>query len=221
MNPGEITHVAVGRASTLEVGNRTARTGIDKRPVQSRVAVTSHGIESDVVSDTKHHGGVDQAVYLYLAEDRAWWARTLEHDLPPGTFGENLIVEGLADTPLRAGDVLHLPDLTLQVTAPRIPCSILAAHLGLPDFVKRFVDAGRPGVYLRVLREGTVGAGDAVRHEPSDGIPISDLYTEWYARPHDAARIARGLASPVAHRLRDRLLEWQEELAAPESPTDG
>ena len=50
----------------------------------------------------------------------------------------------------------------LEVTFARIPCVTLAERMGDPGFVRRFREAGRPGLYARVLREGDVRAGDAV-----------------------------------------------------------
>ncbi len=48
----------------------------------------------------------------------------------------------------------------VQVTSPRIPCVTFQSWMDEPHWVKRFAAAGRPGAYLRVLAEGTVGAGD-------------------------------------------------------------
>jgi MOSC domain-containing protein YiiM len=43
-----------------------------------------------------------------------------------------------------------------EVTQPRVPCY----KMGLPRFVKMFLESCRVGFYLRVLEEGEVGAGD-------------------------------------------------------------
>jgi MOSC domain-containing protein YiiM len=32
-----------------------------------------------------------------------------------------------------------------------------------PGFIAEFIDGGRPGAYLRIVEEGVVRAGDAVR----------------------------------------------------------
>lgn len=39
--------------------------------------------------------------------------------------------------------------------------------MGDPQFVKRFAGMKRPGAYLRVLREGPLGAGDHVTLVPA------------------------------------------------------
>jgi len=203
-----IVSVLVGRPESLKVGKRTVRTGIHKRPASGPVHVGELGLEADAVVDERHHGGADQAVYLTLAEDLAWWSAELGHEVAPGRFGENLVVAGLADLELCIGDRLRMPGVELELTAPRIPCSVLAASMGDPGFVTRYRDAKRPGAYARVVQAGPVQAGDPVEHAPGDGIPLLELYTEWYARPHDPAVLRRALASPVAHRTRDKLAGW-------------
>ena len=48
----------------------------------------------------------------------------------------------------------------MKATSPRIPCSTSQGWMDEPHWVKRFTEHGAPGAYLRVLAEGTVGAGD-------------------------------------------------------------
>ena len=59
----QILSVNIGRPEHVE--GHTALTGICKRPVAGPVAVGPLGVEGDAVMDTKNHGGLDQAVYLY------------------------------------------------------------------------------------------------------------------------------------------------------------
>ena len=74
------------------------------------------------------------------------------------------------------GDVLRVGSARIQVTKPRQPCFKLAAHVGLPDFPRRFLDSGRTGWYARVLEEGPVSAGDRVsREESGHGPTVYDV----------------------------------------------
>lgn len=142
---------------------RGVRTGLWKRPADGPVFVGELGLEDDLVGDLRIHGGRDKAVYAYDAEDIAWWEAELERDLGPGFFGENLTVSGVGASGASPGDVWEVGHAVLEVSEPRTPCWKLAEKVGEPGFMKRFVAAGRPGTYLRVLREGEVAAGDAVR----------------------------------------------------------
>jgi MOSC domain-containing protein YiiM len=207
-----LLNINIGRMTPLPGVKGVGQTGIFKTPVAGPVMVTTLGLEGDAIADTRHHGGPDQAVYVYGAPDYAWWAAELGRPLLPGTFGENLTLDGLASAVLSVGDRLHLAEVVLEVTAPRIPCATLAARMGEPAFVKRFRAAERPGVYCRVLRQGQAAAGEAVRLEPHPGptITVLEMFRDYYANEWDEAKLRHHLAAPVA--IRDRV-EMAERLA--------
>ena len=159
--------VSVNISSLIEDASQIfgskVKTGIYKRPQSGRVKVDFSGLEGDVICNSKHHGGADQAVYAYSMEDYVFWRQLLNYLPKPGAFGENLTLSGLDFSSLCIGDILILPDLKLQVTAPRIPCRTLSSALKRKDFAQEFIKANRPGAYLRVIQEGTVGESDDVK----------------------------------------------------------
>ena len=59
--------------------------------------------------------------------------------LRPGAFGDNLTLSGLDLSSLCIGDILILPDLRLQVTAPRIPCRTLSSAIKQKNFLRKFI----------------------------------------------------------------------------------
>ena len=183
---------------------RAASTGIMKTPVAGRARVGALGVHGDVQVAKKHHGGPDQAVYVYTSDDYAWWAGALGEPLDPGTFGENLTVSGVESALVRVGDRFRAGTVLLEATAPRIPCGTLAARMNDRGFVKRFQQAGRPGFYARVLEEGEVGAGDAVTVErAADGnVTMLEAYRLWLEGRDDEAALRRALESPLAERYR-------------------
>ncbi len=162
------------------------------------------GLESDVVQNKKHHGGPDQAVYVYGAADYAWWSEQLQTDLEPGMFGENLTISDLESASFNIGDRLRIGTVLLEVSASRIPCSTLAARMGDAGFVKKFKQARRPGLYCRVLEEGEVQVGDTVTLEPSEAEYLSVIDTfDWFYEPNPSLEmIQKVLAAPVAIRAR-------------------
>jgi MOSC domain-containing protein YiiM len=156
---------------------KSGRSGIDKRPVDGPVAVASSGVDGDTICDTANHGGPDQAVYAYACEDLAFWAAELGQQVDPGGVGENLTMSGVDCSGAVIGERWQIGDAVLQVRAPRIPCRVFAGFRGVPDLIKRFIAAGRPGCYLAVERPATVRAGDAVRvlDRPDHGVTVADL----------------------------------------------
>jgi MOSC domain-containing protein YiiM len=207
-----VLSVNAGQAAPIQSGRKHWQTGIYKQPVSGPVEVTAEGLAGDAVLNRKHHGGPDQAVYVYTAEDYAWWAGELGRELAPGTFGENLTLEGLRSAELVIGDRLEVGEVMLEVTAARIPCGTLAARMGDRYFVKRFKAAERPGVYCRVIRAGRVRTGDTVvlTRYPGEPLSVLEMFREFYNEDPDEAMIHRHLRAPVA--IRDR--EYQEERLA-------
>jgi MOSC domain-containing protein YiiM len=177
----------------------TIRTGIFKQPVDGRVMVRRLNIDGDGQGDLKVHGGRDMAVYAYPVEHYAFWEKQLgRHAFPCGQFGENLTVQGFMEGDTRVGDTVQVGGALLQVTQPRIPCFKLALRLETgTDFLKRFLDSGRAGYYLRVIQEGEIGAGDAIeRLDPDERSATIEEFLQTYLHgKEDAARLRRVLSS--------------------------
>ena len=150
----QLLSVNIGQKRTQPKGSEKETTGIYKLPVQEPVEIKSLGIQRDFICDQKNHGGPDQAIYVYGVLDYQWWSKELGKELAPGTFGDNLTVSELESTPFNIGDRLHIGSVILEVSAPRIPCSTLAARMGDPQFVKKYRQAERPGLYCRVISRG-------------------------------------------------------------------
>jgi len=203
MDDMRVTSVNVGREETIHHGDRHFTTGIRKRPADGAVFIGADSVAGDTISDRKHHGGADQVVYAYSADDYAWWSEQLGHELEPGTFGENLTIEGLP-TDMNVGDRLLIGEVLLEATAPRIPCSTLAAQMQDAGFGMAFRRAERPGIYFRVLNEGEVSAGDAVTciDNPAPIVSILELYRLAYDLRPDPDTLERYLEAPLAERMR-------------------
>jgi MOSC domain-containing protein YiiM len=156
---------------------KSGRSGIDKRPAAGPVLLGAGGVAGDTICDTRHHGGPDRAVYAYAAEDLAYWSAELGLELVAGNAGENLTLSGVDCSGAVVGERWQVGDALLRVTGPRAPCGVFAGFLGVPDLVRRFLHAGRPGAYLAVDRSAEVAAGDpvAILDRPAHGVTVADL----------------------------------------------
>src|SRR5262249_43831792 len=116
-----------------------------------------------------------KAVYAYAGVDYAFWRSELGSDLEPGAFGENLTIDGLDVSHAVIGERWQIGSATFEVSQPRVPCYKLGIRVGDPEFPRRFAAAERPGAYLRIVHEGTVGAGDtvAIMHRPRHGLTVA------------------------------------------------
>ncbi len=200
----QLMSVNIGQARPMNNGKASGKSGIYKLPTDEAVQITRDGLRGDVICDLENHGGDDQAIYVYGIPDYEWWSALLGQALAPGTFGENLTVSGLLSSHFAIGDFLHIGEVTLQVTAPRIPCATLAARMDDPAFVKRFRHGERPGLYCRVLTEGSLRVGATVRHEAYSGETVSaiEVFRNWYAPIKDEDWIRRYHAAPIALRAK-------------------
>jgi MOSC domain-containing protein YiiM len=159
------------------------RTSIDKRPVTASVPVTALGLETDQVSDTRSHGGVDQAVYAFAREDLDHWQAELGRPIRDGQFGENLTTSGLDVNESEVGERWRIGTVVLEVASVRIPCNDFKSWQRRSGFdatawVKRFTAVGRPGPYLRVVQEGVLTVGDPIEvvHRPGHGVTVTTMF---------------------------------------------
>ncbi|MBI5351142.1 MAG: MOSC domain-containing protein [Chloroflexi bacterium] len=213
----KLISINIGQERTLQNGNKVETTGIYKIPTSESVEINSLGISNDFIASKKHHGGPDQAVYVYGGADYDWWSQELKREITPGMFGDNLTISELECAQFNIGDRLYIGGIILEVTAPRIPCSTFAARMGDPLFVKKFKEAERPGLYCRVIQEGSVKAGDDVRIEkvsPEKTVSLIQVYRDYYVKDRSEETIRRHLSSPIAIRMRVQLEEELDRLLA-------
>ena len=203
----KLLSINIGKERQQQRSDYVETTGIYKMPVDRPVEIKSLGIEGDAICDTKHRGGPDQALYIYGGADYAWWGQELGKELTPGTFGDNLTISDLESATFNVGDYIHIGEVTLQVTSPRIPCGTFATRMGDPQWVKKFRAAERPGLYVRVVKEGTIQAGDLVTVEKYTGetISIVQMYRDHYDKNYSEELLRRYLNSPIDIRNRKHL----------------
>lgn len=183
-----MSHLAglyLARAAVLEPHG--VRSAILKAPV-ARARATHLGLAGDEQADRRYHGGPAQALHQF-----AWrsYARIVEvfpalaGVAVPGSIGENLSCPDLDENSVCIGDRFRIGEAEVEVSQPRRPCTKIDLRYGVHGLATFLHEARIPGWYLRVVREGELGVGDAV-----------DLV----ARPNPAMSIARLLAILGAHR---------------------
>jgi MOSC domain-containing protein YiiM len=176
--PMSLLSINVGLPREVGYQGKTVTTSIFKSPVSGRVRVTALNVEGDRQSDLSVHGGVDKAVYIYPSEHYEFWRNELPGTtLSWGAFGENLTTLGLDESTMHIGDTLRIGTAEFSISQPRMPCFKLGIRFGRPDILKRFLQSGRTGFYLRVQREGDIEAGDpiTVLSRDEQAITVSDI----------------------------------------------
>ena len=155
--------VNVGKPREIAWRGKTVYTSVWKEPVEGRRLVRRLNIDGDAQGDLAGHGGEHRAVMVYQMDSYYYWERELKrHDFKFGQFGENFTVEGLADSEVSIGDRFRIGGAEFEVTQPRVTCYRVGIRMDEPTMAALLVAHHRPGFYLRVLKEGEVGAGDEI-----------------------------------------------------------
>ena len=165
----KIEALCVAKPKTIAHQGRTISTGIYKSPVEGSRMVRRTNIEGDGQADLSVHGGIDKAVYAFPREHYAFYQEALGGGpYAFGQFGENLTVSGLLESAVRIGDRYRAGGALLEVSQPRSPCFKFAIKMGTPEAVRLCLLSARTGFYLRVIEEGPIEAGDAIRQDFTD-----------------------------------------------------
>jgi MOSC domain-containing protein YiiM len=172
-----VLSVNVGAVREVLWRGETVTTAIWKSPVDGRVAIRGVNLDGDDQADRQVHGGRDKAVYAYAREDYDAWRDRHDVATTPGQFGENLTVEGVDLRQAIVGEQWEVGSALLEVAQPRLPCFKLGIRMNDPRFPKRFQAEERMGAYFRIVREGDVGAGDAIAivSRPEHGVTLADM----------------------------------------------
>ena len=205
--------IAICTGKLQAFSTKSGQTGYFKQPQSGPVRVTKDGVQGDEIADLKHHGGLDQAVYLFGDKDRQAWEARLNRSCPAGYFGENLLISELASADLYLGDLLTIGDVVLQITSPRIPCATYAAVTQDKTALKDFYAAKMPGAYARVLKGGSITADDTCIQVSYEGerISVVENMTAYHSNFTDQDFLRRALTVPAHHKLH---LEAKARLAS-------
>lgn len=141
--------------------------GVPKLPVE-RAWVGPFGLAGDGHRGDTVHGGPHRAVALFAIEA----IRRVQadgHPIGPGSAGENLTTEGIEWASLPIGTRAAIGDrLVLEISKPDMPCDTIAGAFsdGRSGRISILTHPLDSRMYARVLVEGEVRPGDAIRLLP-------------------------------------------------------
>jgi MOSC domain-containing protein YiiM len=204
----KVLSVNVGSVRAFEYRGRSVRSAIWKSPAAGRIAAQGVNLAGDEQADRAAHGGPDKAVYAYSVEDARWWEQEIGRPLSYGEFGENLTTQGIEVNDALVGERWEIGTAVLEVSEPRVPCWRLGVRMSDETFPRRFVQALRPGAYLRIVVQGDVGAGDEIRvvERPDHDLTVRDVFRIYTQDRDEAGRL---LAVP---RMSESWRRWAADL---------
>jgi MOSC domain-containing protein YiiM len=141
-----------GKIVSLNISDKK---GVRKKPVDEVTIKTGYGIEGDAHASSEWHRQVS-----LLALESIKKMQDLGLDVKPGDFAENITTEGL--------DLLSLPVGTHLVIGKEIEAEVSQIGKECHTRCAIYYQAGdcvmpKEGIFVRILKGGTVRVGDPVR----------------------------------------------------------
>ena len=208
---GVVVSVNVGLPRDVAWQGRTVRTAVWKQPVTGRIFAGRLNLAGDGQADLHAHGGEQRALLVYQLESYRHWASYLgRSDLVAGNFGENLTVDGLADSEVCIGDRFRIGGAVVEVSQPRDTCYRVGIRLQHPEIPALLVAHRRPGFYFRVIQEGEIGPGDRIE-KLSDGpehMTVAEIDALLYSAEHPLEALRRAIRIPALSK------DWQGSMQA-------
>ncbi len=202
--------VSEGDPNAKDPTQRAWTSGFGKRSVQGPVSIDTCGVSGDEIADRLHHGTPDKAVLLYAASHYDnWQAEHPELSFHPGGFGENITVDDVSELTVCIGDRVRSGTLELEISQPRQPCWKIARYWQSKTMTKEVTQSGRTGWYARVIRAGSLSAGDRLDliSRPHPDWPIARANDIMFSRESDRVAVHELMAlSELSH-------EWKADIA--------
>lgn len=202
----------IGTPTTILWNGKEEQTGIFKRPVDTPIAINHFDVGDDTIIDRVHHGGTNKACYLFSSDTYPYWKKLYPKlDWDWGMFGENLTVEHLDEASIRIGNVYRIGSALVQVSQPREPCYKLGLRFGDQSVLKKFIAHGRPGMYVRVLKEGKVSQGDEMRlvEQSKNTLTVQQFYHLIFQKDKSRALLAAFMQNTaVPQYKKDRMQKY-------------
>lgn len=215
----KISSINISLSTKIEYQGKIIETGIFKKPIAGPVYVSNTNLVGDQQVDLNNHGGEHKAVYAFSLDHYAHWREVLQtRELRPGSFGENLTISGFDESSLHIGDQLSIGQSIIEVTQPRVPCFKLGIAVRNKNMPRMFVANFATGMYLRVIKEGYIEAGDDVTvvKQGKFQLSVKSLFRSFFDKNCDESRriMEKALLIP------ELSPEWKEKLSVKLSALD-
>lgn len=165
----------VNQLEKIDTADQIDRT-LETVEIDEQIWLSKLGLEGDQVTDKRHDGSSEKALFAYPLKHYSAWKKELENEaVDAGAIGENLSMLEMDEFTVCIGDIYKFGDALIQVSQPLRPNQKSNHHLDKMGLPLRMQNSGRTGWYFRVLREGYV---------------LSEIDLELVERPHPEWSIA-------------------------------
>ena len=152
----KIKDIYTGREKTFNKRDSSFASSYKKQIVIGNIFINTLGLENDMQSDTKSHGGIDRAICVYTQGGYDFLNNKYDLNLEACSFGENIILDACDDNDICLGDIFTCGEVIFEVCQPRLPCWKISYITGIKNLTALVVKNAKTGFQLRVLKEGTI-----------------------------------------------------------------
>ena len=193
----KILSINISLPKKIIFNRKILNTSIYKEPVNKKVNIKKTGIEGDKQADLKSHGGLNKAVYAYSYKHYKYWGQLLEKDFSNdyGLIGENLTIDDFNEKEFFIGDEFQISNTVLKITQPRIPCYKLGIKMNKKDFVNLFINHGYLGIYMKVIKCGSIEKGDSLKliHRDNTKMSIYEISKLIFDKNYNVVKMKKAL----------------------------
>jgi MOSC domain-containing protein YiiM len=175
----KILSLNISAPAKMVWGDKSIQSSMIKKPVAGPLVIHPTSIEGDSFASPKFHGTPDSVLYAFgipsaLEFVKLMGGENYEH----GYLGENLTLDEFDETQISVGDIFEIGEVRVQATYPRIPCAKINYRTQREDGMELLQQAGRSGVYFRILKPGKLYKTDVVKRVEKAKVPflISEVY---------------------------------------------
>ncbi len=180
----QILSLNIGGPAPMLWEGRSLVSSMLKTPVKGPIEVNFDRVLGNSFTH-EVHGSVDSILYAYgLTSAQSFIDELGLKTYQPGSTGETLTVDHLDEKEVSIGDVFQIGEVKAQAVYPRIPCGKVNYRMQNANGQKAMQDAGRSGIYFRILKPGKIQLSDKmIRVELAQHrISIFELYAKMVKR---------------------------------------
>ena len=158
-----IIDIYSGVENIFNKNNKEFKSAYKKTSINDKVFVNYMGLENDIQSDKKHHGGEHKAICVFTQKSYQHFEKKYNLNLDVCSFGENITLEDIEDKNICLADRFSIGEIIVEVSQPREPCFKISSIKGIKELTSLVLKENKTGFYLRVIKEGFISKNDTFK----------------------------------------------------------
>ncbi|NQY20721.1 MAG: MOSC domain-containing protein [Campylobacteraceae bacterium] len=159
----KILDIYSGKEELFIKNNKEFNSAYKKISINDKVFVNYMGLENDIQSDKKHHGGEHKAICVFTQIAYEHFEEKYNLNLDVCSFGENITLDNIEDKDICLADRFSIGEIIVEVSQPREPCFKISSIIGIKELTSLVLKENKTGFYLRIIKEGFISKNDTFK----------------------------------------------------------